>query len=290
MKKNQKITLGIVLMLITLSFGYVLYQTFATNNDSDKYTPPTPSVEITTSSIRVITPQPSTLITSPLTIRGEARGTWFFEASFPIELVDAAGRIITTTIAQAQGNWMTEDFVPFEATLRFDVTTTTPGELIFKKDNPSGLPQNEAELRIPVVLQPSTTSSRTIQLFYYDPNKDKDTEGNILCSKKGLVAVSRTIPRTNTPIQDVIRLLLRGDLTNQEAARGIATEYPLPGFELKNAALVNNILTLTFDDPQGHAGGGACRAGLLWLQIEQTALQFPEVKKVEFRPEELFQP
>ena len=28
----------------------------------------------------------------------------------------------------------------------------------------------------------------------------------------------------------------------------------------------------------------------LWYQIEETAKQFPDIKKVEFEPEELFQP
>ncbi|MFN3301828.1 MAG: hypothetical protein ACK413_02260 [Patescibacteria group bacterium] len=36
--------------------------------------------------------------------------------------------------------------------------------------------------------------------------------------------------------------------------------------------------------------GGACRVGILWFQIEETAKQFPGVEKVQFLPEEIFQP
>lgn len=89
-------------------------------------------------------------VTSPLTITGQARGTWFFEASFPITLVDANGEELATAIAQAQSEWMTTDFVPFKADLSFPKPKTTSGTLIIKKDNPSGLPEHDAELRIPV--------------------------------------------------------------------------------------------------------------------------------------------
>ncbi|MBI5414222.1 hypothetical protein HZA38_01780 [Candidatus Peregrinibacteria bacterium] len=101
--------------------------------------------------IRVTSPQKNEVIKSPLEITGEARGPWFFEASFPIQLVDDKGNLIIESFAEAQGNWMTENFVPFVSKLEFSVPTgITNGELILKKDNPSGLPENDAEIRIPV--------------------------------------------------------------------------------------------------------------------------------------------
>lgn len=101
--------------------------------------------------LRLEAPQPFEVITSPLTIRGEARGSWFFEASFPIVLTNWDGLIIAESYATAQDDWMTTDFVPFEATLEFD--TPEYGErgfLILKKDNPSGLPEHDAAYEIPV--------------------------------------------------------------------------------------------------------------------------------------------
>ena len=131
---------------------------------------------------------------------------------------------------------------------------------------------------------------RTVSLFYYDPANDQDDTGNIQCSRDGLVAVTREIPVTQTPIQDTIRLLLQGELTDQEKADGVTTEYPLDGVELVGAALKDGVLTLEFNDPMNKTGGGSCRVGILWFQIEKTALQFPEVTSVRFTPEELFQP
>jgi hypothetical protein len=104
--------------------------------------------------IRLNTPRPNQAITSPLVITGEARGNWFFEASFPVVLVDWDGRIIAQGIAQAKSDWMTTDFVSFEATLVFTVDENVysrRGALILRKDNPSGLPEHDDALEIPVM-------------------------------------------------------------------------------------------------------------------------------------------
>ncbi|MDD4358762.1 MAG: GerMN domain-containing protein, partial [Candidatus Pacebacteria bacterium] len=113
---------------------------------------------------------------------------------------------------------------------------------------------------------------------------------NQMCSKEGLVQVKREIPTTMTPIQDTIKLLLKGELTHEEVRSGITTEFPLEGLELKAASLKDGILTLTFEDLEDKTGGGSCRVSILWNQISETAKQFGGVKIVKFMPEELFQP
>lgn len=137
---------------------------------------------------------------------------------------------------------------------------------------------------------PPKAEERTVALYYYNPEKDKDSDDNLLCSANGLVKVVRTIPETNTPIEDTIRLLLKGNITSQEKAEGVTSEYPLPGVELTGASLKNGKLTLSLNDPQGKTSGGSCRAGILWAQIKGTAMQFPEVTSVGLSTEFLFQP
>ncbi len=237
--------------------------------------------------IHVTSPKPNDVIKSPVNITGEARGTWYFEASFPIKLYDANNKLLGTVAAQAQGDWMTNNFVPFKATMNFAASTTSTGTMVFEKDNPSGLPQNAMEYRMPVRFE---TSMRTVKLYYYNINNDKDTNGNVICSNKGLVAVNRQIPVTNTPIQDTIRLLIKGELTASERSQGLSTEFPLPGFTLKSASLANGVLTLEFNDPQNKTTGGSCRVKVLQSQIEATAKQFPGVNTVRIIPQTLFQP
>ena len=100
--------------------------------------------------IRVTNVKPNQIVASPLTVEGEARGYWFFEASFPVRLLDANGKELAVTPAQAEGEWMTKDFVPFRVTLTFSPPTTETGTLVLEKDNPSGLPEHADELRMPV--------------------------------------------------------------------------------------------------------------------------------------------
>ncbi|MEK9186222.1 MAG: Gmad2 immunoglobulin-like domain-containing protein [Patescibacteria group bacterium] len=115
--------------------------------------------------IRVFSPRANEKVSSPLLISGEARGYWFFEASFPVVLVDWDGRIIAQHYAQAKGdpatgeiNWMTENFVPFEAVLEFEKPEfigdfSKRGALILQKDNPSGLPEHDDALEVPIIFK-----------------------------------------------------------------------------------------------------------------------------------------
>ena len=89
-------------------------------------------------------------IVSPLTLSGSARGNWYFEASFPILLLDNKGNTITESHATAKADWMTDAFVPFNATLTWASTTATSGVIVLKRDNPSGLPEHDAQIRIPI--------------------------------------------------------------------------------------------------------------------------------------------
>jgi hypothetical protein len=100
--------------------------------------------------IRLDQPLSGALITSPLAIAGEARGQWYFEASFPVYLLNAAGDTIVATPAQAEGEWMTSNFVPFKATLTFTTPSAQHGTLILSKSNASGLPEHDDELRVPI--------------------------------------------------------------------------------------------------------------------------------------------
>ena len=101
--------------------------------------------------ISVSYPRPNQTIGSPFTIKGEARGFWFFEASFPFRLVDENSNVLVESFIQADGEWMTENFVSFKKEgIVFEKPTTDRGWLMLEKDNPSGLEQNADELRIPV--------------------------------------------------------------------------------------------------------------------------------------------
>ncbi|TSC62065.1 MAG: hypothetical protein G01um101448_178 [Parcubacteria group bacterium Gr01-1014_48] len=136
----------IVMVLVVALGGVYMYKNSAKNDDSilddgDK-----------SDLIMVTTPVSGATVGSPLTVSGEARGTWYFEASFPIDVLDTDGNVLGQGFAEAQGEWMTEEFVPFTGTITFSAPTAgvTNGTVVFKKDNPSGLPENDDSVSVPV--------------------------------------------------------------------------------------------------------------------------------------------
>ncbi|MEY4723736.1 MAG: hypothetical protein RLZZ324_1249 [Candidatus Parcubacteria bacterium] len=103
------------------------------------------------SQIRVTAPAAGAVVTSPLTVSGEAKGTWYFEASFPVKLLDADGSAVAVGHATAKSDWMTESFVPFDATLTWTAVPKGPtGTLVLEKDNPSDRPESADSFRYTV--------------------------------------------------------------------------------------------------------------------------------------------
>jgi len=103
--------------------------------------------------LKVTSPKSGDLVSSPLVIKGEARGYWFFEASFPVRLLDEDRNEIAIGVAQAEAPWMTEDYVPFSVTINFQSGVGDIGYIIFEKDNPSGLPENADSVLMPVFFE-----------------------------------------------------------------------------------------------------------------------------------------
>ncbi len=100
--------------------------------------------------IRIDNPRPNAIVGNTIEINGQAKGSWFFEASFPIKLIDENENELAAAIATAKSDWMTEDFVPFEAKIEFTNPGIKKADLMLLKDNPSGLPENDDFLRVPI--------------------------------------------------------------------------------------------------------------------------------------------
>lgn len=104
--------------------------------------------------IVVETPQPNSVLPSSFEIKGQARGYWFFEASFPIVLLAEDGTVLLESYVMTADEWMTEDFVSFAKTFQFEKPENVKrGTLILKKDNPSGLPEHDDALEIPILFE-----------------------------------------------------------------------------------------------------------------------------------------
>ena len=115
-----------------------------------KSTVPQPAVS-PDGNVTVTSPLSGTLIASPVTVGGSVTGGgWFFEAVFPVSILDGDGTMLGGGQAQAQSDWMTTGTVPFSASIPFTAPRYATGTIVFAKDNPSGIPEKGEEFSVPV--------------------------------------------------------------------------------------------------------------------------------------------
>lgn len=247
--------------------------------------------------IRVDSPLPNQEVSSPLVVKGQARGTWYFEASFPVRLLDGTGKEIAVVPAQAEGDWMTEEFVPFKAELKFDAPGIIEGTLVLEKDNPSGLPENVDQISIPVrfTAQENPSSSggfppigQTITVKAFFNNSKQDPEFS--CNK--VFPVSRVVPKTSAVARAALEELLKGS-SREEMLLGFTTNIN-PGVKIQELTIKDSVARVDFNEVLDNPGGGSCRVAAIRAQITETIKQFPAVKDVVIsingRTEDILQP
>lgn len=248
--------------------------------------PATPRIFVS-QNVRVFYPLPGATVASPLKIKGEARGTWFFEASFPVKIFDSNGAELGVIPATAKSDWMTTEFVPFEATLEFRKPETKEGRIVFQKDNPSGLPEHDAEVSFPVIFS-EYGKPETIKIKAYFNNSKLDPE--VSCNK--VFPVEREIPKTQSVGMAALQELLAGP-NESEKAQGFFTSIN-PGVTIQKLTIGNGEAYVDFNDALDSGIGGSCRVAAIRAEITETLKQFPTVKKVIIsinnRTEDILQP
>lgn len=283
MKKLILLVLGIV----------ILWGAFwAISNNNKEILNPLPPVENIDNGnasevadlIVVETPTPNSVLESSFVVKGQARGNWYFEASFPVQLVASDGTVLVNSFIMANGEWMTEEFVPFEKSFSFTNTTgATGGTLILKKDNPSDMRELDNELRIPVKFSPSEgAGTMTVKAYF-----NKPLVGTESCDAIQ-TAVTRTIPKTAGVAQAAIIELLKGPTSaDGNLETSIPSDVTLNKIEIRNGTAYAD-----FNDKLTAAG--SCRVQAIRAQIEDTLKQFSTVQNVvisvDGKTEDILQP
>ena len=150
-RMHSKIMWAIVVFLIVVVLGWLLVIVPAPGKGSTA-TSTSPTEQALHDRVVVDSPASGATVEKTFTVTGQAPGNWYFEASFPVQVRDADNNKVGQGIAQAQSDWTTGDQVAFKA----EVTVTGfsgPGTLVLLRDNPSGLPENDDALEIPIVIQ-----------------------------------------------------------------------------------------------------------------------------------------
>lgn len=120
---------------------------------TEEITPPITYKNATSDNIVPELPFPGAVTGKEFTIVGKARGTWYFEASFPVKVLDKDGKILFIGPAQAQSEWMTTEFVSFKIDVKVSQSYIGPATIVLEKDNPSGLSEHEASISFPITIE-----------------------------------------------------------------------------------------------------------------------------------------
>ena len=240
--------------------------------------------------IKIYSPESGQTLSFPLAIEGQARGSWYFEASFPIKLLDSASeKELAVAFAQAQADWMTGNFVPFKAVIDLsflpEIPETSEGILVFQKDNPSGLPENDKEIRVPVYF-PDSKELTAVKVFFNSSILDPE----FFCNQ--VFPTERFVSKTQSIARIALELLFRGP-TFKEVSEGFFTSLN-PGVKIQKLTIENGVARVDFDGQLEFQVGGSCRVSAIRAQITETLKQFSIVKEVIIsingRTEDILQP
>ena len=168
MKKKNII---ILLMVIPLLTFFIFLKSnednwICENGQWVKHGNPTVSMPTTTCEIKTVENNANTeydgslilnnlkendLLQTGFIIEGKVKDNFFFEGTFPIEVQDMSGNGLGTLFATSKTDWMTSDYIEFKTEpINFDKKDNTEGYILFKKDNPSGLSENDRTIKLKV--------------------------------------------------------------------------------------------------------------------------------------------
>ena len=271
-------------ILLTASFSY--YLLFAGKEPIDDMTDIQDNLDNPESALVVVSsPESGEVVSSPIEVLGRARGVWYFEADFPISLYDGSGNLLASVPATAQSDWMTDEFVPFKASINYSLGSESDGWLVFKKSNPSGLPEHDAEISIPVRLLSNSSSAR-VRVFFSNWQEDSDTD----CSR--VYAVDREIPDTVAPGRSSLLELIKG-VGGEEYDQGYRTGIN-PATRIQGLSIDEGVARVDFSSELEEGVAGSCLVTAIRAQITETLRQFSTVDEVvisvDGRTEDILQP
>lgn len=218
-------------------------------------------------------------------IKGSITGSWYFEGEFPVRVLNSNMEIVDTLIAHAKDDWMTDENVPFELELNFDIQQEQYITLRFEKSNPSGLEENSDYIDFTIKVKPKK-ESLTVKVYF--PNTKMGSTDD--CSL--VYPLNRKIPYTQAVGRAALNELFNG-ITQEEKEDGYFTNLNT-GIQIQSITIQNGIAKVDFNQKLQEGIGGSCKVTSIRAQIEKTLLQFPTVNTViisiDGQSEDILQP
>ena len=272
---DKKILAVLIIVLVVCGAGLVVFNKFQEKpvvEESPKTGLVIESVEQTQNSF------------TDLVIKGYVNGAgWIaFEGQVGVvNLLNERGESLGFNYLMAVGDWMVSSPLNFQTTFR--LATPERDEqavLVFTNENPSGLPENDREFRMPITIL-AETAGTTIKVYFNNQGECSDVS-----------EVKRDIPFTEGIARAALEQLLMGP-TEQEKSQGFYTNIN-PGVKVQSLTIDENGLARADFSQELESTGGSCRVSAISAQIVQTLKQFPTIKNVIIsingRTEDILQP
>ena len=225
-------------------------------------------------------------------VEGSVTGSWYKEGVFPVRVINNTTKeVVITNIARADGEWMTEDYVPFSFVIDADITEETPFILRFDKANLSELSDNYDYASLSVNLKPYklVTEEEIADVKVFFPNSKLNPD---VKDCKLVYPVTRSIPKTETIEKATLNELIKG-LTQEDKDDGYFT-YINNEVKVLDFSIENNILRVNFSKELDEEVSGSCMVDTIKAQIEETLKQFDTIDSViisiEGKTEGILQP
>lgn len=97
--------------------------------------------------------KPGDSVSGKVSFSARVQGGYFFEANVGINILDGNKKLLRAGNGMATSEWMTAGPVDFTAVLDFTSLPKGLGFIEIKNDNPSGLPENDKSILIPVIIE-----------------------------------------------------------------------------------------------------------------------------------------
>jgi len=96
---------------------------------------------------------PDAKVHGVVSYRGTIKGAYFFEGNILVGIAGMDKKIIFQSNGIAKTDWMTSGPVDFEGNIDFSKAPLGPAYLEIHNDNASGLPENDKNVLIPIIIE-----------------------------------------------------------------------------------------------------------------------------------------
>jgi hypothetical protein len=267
---KKYITIGLIILLIMAFVGifYLINQ--------EKEIPALKNIEI----YNITSGQ---AISSPLTIKGRVTGghwTGFEGQVGTVELVGSDGERLGLAILNATSDWMKMP-TNFDAILSFEAPKDSDLFLVFHNENPSGMPDKEEVMSLPVKFLEETS---IVKVYFSKQGNEED------CT--AVFPIERKVIKTEAIARAAIEELIKGP-TDEEKNSGYFSGIN-QNSKINKLTIINGTAMIDFNEALEEGIGGSCRVAEIRKQITETLMQFSSVKKVvisiDGRTEDILQP